>query len=297
MFPTRVRTTLGTAVLASLFAVPGVRAQPWMPLGHVAPDSLRRAWVSRIATGDSILLRHVETREQPVPFETRVPSIFALTYEHAEGALIGPGAGVVARLVAEGLAASDGDCGRSKCADSSSFQDEITLGFRSEGDTLRVSLDSRTPRIMVRDARRGAFACFGRAALFRAIVDSLAAYLPDDVRLGDVSPCLESNAPRKAPGYGGFVNVETFPEVVQKDPPEYPEESRRSSIEAIVYVRALINQQGRVTRTALDGATHDLRPFQRAAVAAIEKWRFKPATSDGQPITVWVLIPIRFKLN
>jgi protein TonB len=34
-----------------------------------------------------------------------------------------------------------------------------------------------------------------------------------------------------------------------------------------------------------------------AAAAAVRQWRFKPATSKGEPVAVWVGIPVKFTLH
>jgi protein TonB len=36
--------------------------------------------------------------------------------------------------------------------------------------------------------------------------------------------------------------------------------------------------------------------LDRAAVEAVRRWRFKPATREGQPVAARVNIPVQFKL-
>jgi periplasmic protein TonB len=37
--------------------------------------------------------------------------------------------------------------------------------------------------------------------------------------------------------------------------------------------------------------------LDRAALASVRKWVFEPARRGEQKITMWVKVPIRFKLN
>jgi len=34
-----------------------------------------------------------------------------------------------------------------------------------------------------------------------------------------------------------------------------------------------------------------------AAVACVRQWIFKPALSKGQPVSVWVAVPVKFSLH
>jgi protein TonB len=35
----------------------------------------------------------------------------------------------------------------------------------------------------------------------------------------------------------------------------------------------------------------------QSATEAVQRWRFAPARRGGEPITVWVLIPVEFRLD
>ncbi len=37
--------------------------------------------------------------------------------------------------------------------------------------------------------------------------------------------------------------------------------------------------------------------LDKAALATVKRWRFKPATKNGKPVTQWVNIPITFNLK
>jgi protein TonB len=76
----------------------------------------------------------------------------------------------------------------------------------------------------------------------------------------------------------------------------YPEIARRAGIEGTVTVQARISENGTVIDTRI------LVPLgnsgcNEAAVAAIRAVRWKPAKQRDKPVTVWVSIPVRFKLT
>ena len=76
--------------------------------------------------------------------------------------------------------------------------------------------------------------------------------------------------------------------------PVYPPDARRKGIEGTVMVQALVGR---------DGAVHDTRivksipGLDKAAVAAVKQWTFKPALSKGKPMAVWVAVPVQFTLK
>ena len=77
-------------------------------------------------------------------------------------------------------------------------------------------------------------------------------------------------------------------------PPEYPPSARESGVEGVVLVQALVGKDGRVKDVRVQ------RPspmFNDAAVACVYQWRFKPALAKGDPVAVWVAIPVKFSLH
>ncbi len=78
--------------------------------------------------------------------------------------------------------------------------------------------------------------------------------------------------------------------------PVYPESARRAGIEGTSLLRFEINEQGMVSKVTVEkSAGHD--ELDRAAVAAIQRWRFEPARRGSQAVAVWVTLPIRFELK
>jgi len=80
--------------------------------------------------------------------------------------------------------------------------------------------------------------------------------------------------------------------------PVYPEVAQEAGIEGVVVVQAFIDEKGRVKETLiLKGIPNT--GLNEAAMYAIRKTRFRPATQVGQsvPVAVWVSIPVNFKLK
>lgn len=91
---------------------------------------------------------------------------------------------------------------------------------------------------------------------------------------GDMNPPVKINAPQ----------------------PQYTEIARKARIQGVVIVQAIIDKQGNVTRVKLlKGLPMGL---DQAAVEAIKRWRFKPATlSDGRPVSVYYTLTVNFQLQ
>lgn len=90
-----------------------------------------------------------------------------------------------------------------------------------------------------------------------------------------------------------FGQSKTEPPVpVRTVAPEYPTQLKRDGVSGIVTVKCMIDEKGNVTDTHVEKTTND--GFDEAAVAAVKKWRFKPAQQDGAPVATKVTIPIKF---
>ncbi len=100
--------------------------------------------------------------------------------------------------------------------------------------------------------------------------------------------------PEEVPKLGDYVYVEELPEAIVKVPPQYPEEARKAGVDGTVLVQALVGKDGRVSDVRVQKS---IPALDAAAVACVYQWRFKPALAKGDPVAVWVAIPIRFALH
>ena len=122
--------------------------------------------------------------------------------------------------------------------------------------------------------------------------------LPPDARndplLAPTPPAAKSTEePDEAAVNAG---VRTGAEVVDLPAPEYPPRSRRLGEEGLVLLEVEVLANGRAGTVRLVRAP----PYPRlvdAAVSAVRKAKFKPATARGTPVPSLVEIPIRFQLD
>lgn len=85
------------------------------------------------------------------------------------------------------------------------------------------------------------------------------------------------------------------PELIRRVEPEYPEEAKAYRVSGVVILEATIDEKGSVTRTRIVKGL----PFglSEAAAAAVERWQFKPATMDGEPVRVSHNVSVEFNLH
>ena len=76
--------------------------------------------------------------------------------------------------------------------------------------------------------------------------------------------------------------------------PSYPELARRLRRSALVVVRALVDENGRVAQTEIVTADGSDLGFNESAVEAVRTLRFRPALKNGTPARMWVEVPVRF---
>ena len=94
------------------------------------------------------------------------------------------------------------------------------------------------------------------------------------------------------PGVGGVTEPELIPET--KVRPEYPEEARKARIQGRVILQVVIRKDGTVGDfKVLKEPAADLG-FAEAAIAAVEQWRYRPATKDGKPVPVYFVVVVNF---
>ncbi len=86
------------------------------------------------------------------------------------------------------------------------------------------------------------------------------------------------------------------PAKLHAPPPVYTEIARKARIQGIVIVEAIIDKQGNVTNVkVLKGLPMGL---DQAAVDAVKKWKFEPATlPDGRPVDVIYTLTVNFQMN
>lgn len=79
-------------------------------------------------------------------------------------------------------------------------------------------------------------------------------------------------------------------------PPTYPAMSRRSGEQGRVLLRVLVSESGLAESVQLDSSS-GYEKLDRAAIEAVKKWSFIPAKRSNQPISAYVLVPVKFSLS
>lgn len=78
--------------------------------------------------------------------------------------------------------------------------------------------------------------------------------------------------------------------------PTYPPVSRRFGEQGRVLLRVLVSENGLAQSVQLDSSS-GYEKLDRAAMEAVKKWSFIPARRSNQPVSAYVLVPIKFSLS
>ncbi|MBI1806115.1 MAG: TonB family protein [Ignavibacteria bacterium] len=92
-----------------------------------------------------------------------------------------------------------------------------------------------------------------------------------------------------------FVPVEKQPVPVKQVQPEYPEIARRATVEGTVWIKILVDKEGKAKKALV--MKSDAEIFNEPAIKAALQWVFTPALMNNGPVAVWAAVPFRFKLN
>ena len=114
--------------------------------------------------------------------------------------------------------------------------------------------------------------------------------------VGSDSGSGAATGPTSSGGAGGAPGLEDEVVALFKLSPKYPRKAARAGKEGWVKLEFTITRDGNVT----DAAVVDARPrrlFDRAALRAIRKWRFKPKIKSGKPVARRATQVIEFKLT
>lgn len=92
-----------------------------------------------------------------------------------------------------------------------------------------------------------------------------------------------------------FRAVEKQPVAIKSVSPAYPEIARRAGIEGTAWVRIWVGKDGLAKKAEVMKSDADL--FNQPSIDAALQWVFTPAVMNNGPVSVWVAIPFRFRLN
>ena len=138
-------------------------------------------------------------------------------------------------------------------------------------------------------------------------IESESEDIPDNVTIEDTN--IEFDRLPERPLEPVVEQEEGFVFVAYDDPPKpvggfqtiqdnlvYPELAQKAGIQGTVVVQAKISDKGEVIDTRIIVPLGN-SGCNEAAVAAIKAAKWEPAKQRDKPVTVWISIPIRFKLK
>lgn len=116
-----------------------------------------------------------------------------------------------------------------------------------------------------------------------------------DINAGNAGAQIEQDLQIDDQPPPDFVPYEKEPTVVKQVLPKYPELAQRAGLEGTVFVKVWVDKEGKVRQVVIQKS--DAEIFNEAAKEAAKQWVFTPAVMQKGPVSVWVSIPIKFRLT
>lgn len=92
-----------------------------------------------------------------------------------------------------------------------------------------------------------------------------------------------------------IADLDQRPRPISQVKPRYPLELKKAKITGSVVLLFVLNENGRVEDLRVEASS---RPeFEKPALAAVRKWRFKPGTREGKAVRSYVRQQILFNLR
>jgi periplasmic protein TonB len=89
---------------------------------------------------------------------------------------------------------------------------------------------------------------------------------------------------------GGSV---TPPHALYSPSPEYPKSERDKHHQGKVALRIVVGVDGLPRDIAVTRSLSDV--FDQAAIDTVKRWKFSPATKDGEPVAVYINVELSFR--
>ena len=91
--------------------------------------------------------------------------------------------------------------------------------------------------------------------------------------------------------------IEKVPIMVKNVSPEYPQGALEMEITGTVWLKVFVDERGRILEAKIVEDSGKDVGFEEAALAAAVKTEWKPATSNGKPISVWITYKVDFDIK
>ena len=163
--------------------------------------------------------------------------------------------------------------------------------YKADGTDASAGQTSTLPAPLPPDVANGDDTPSTNASGLNLPKDGTTAAPPLAARPPIPAPHPSTPPPIAAPPANATVSSDA---VVQSAPtPRYPQDALRRGIGGTVNVVANVATDGSVANVALVEGSGN-RDLDRAALEAVRRWQFKPATRNGQPVASEVRVPIVF---
>lgn len=90
-------------------------------------------------------------------------------------------------------------------------------------------------------------------------------------------------------------DLDRAPVLVASPSPRYPRDLLREGVEGNVVIVFVLNEDGQVEDPRVESSSNP--EFEKPALDAVLRWRFKPGMKGGEPVRTHMRLPIRFKIN
>ena len=91
-----------------------------------------------------------------------------------------------------------------------------------------------------------------------------------------------------------YFMVEEKPVIIKRETPVYPPVALKAGIEGTVHLKVLVGKDGVVEQA---NAVKGKEIFYKSALQAVHQYRFKPARQNDRPVKVYLVMPIRFRID
>jgi TonB family protein len=95
--------------------------------------------------------------------------------------------------------------------------------------------------------------------------------------------------------YIKLADADIKPHPISMHRPTYPTEFRAAGIEGVAMTTFVLDESGVPTQVQFSRATDEA--FGQAAVRAVCRWRFSPASKDGATVVCLMEMPVEFKIE
>ncbi len=119
---------------------------------------------------------------------------------------------------------------------------------------------------------------------------------------GPIKPVLDpvqdelESVPQPSTSPVPFVPYDEKPRLISGLTIDYPNWARKIELEGKVFVYAQVNMDGKVMDARVfKSSGYDI--LDEAAIQAVTKSRWQPAKQRGEPVSVWVTVPVKFALH